>query len=75
MNVIEFWLDDNEIIWDAGLRCDDESIEQGESMLIKISIFLYVSSQDLYHTLDMVVKYVLMVVLTLLTLITNGSNH
>ena len=25
------WLDDNEIIWDAGVECENESIDQGRS--------------------------------------------
>ena len=45
-------LNDNEIIWDVGLGYESESIDQGRSYEI---IYCSGSSQEIYHTLEMVV--------------------
>jgi len=56
-------LNDNEIISNVGLGCESESISQGRSYVDKNLIFQIVSSQDLHHTLEMVVEYMLLLVI------------
>jgi len=46
LKVFELWLNDNEIIWDTGVECESERIDQGRSYVDKnIKNFLYFFSR------------------------------
>jgi len=47
-------LNDNDIICDVGQGCKKKEQIKESLKLIKISIFLIVSSQEIYHTRDIV---------------------
>jgi len=49
MNILELWLNDNEIIFNVGLGCENESIDQGRSYVdknINISICFFSRSSS-----------------------------
>jgi len=53
------WLDDNEIIWDGGVGCEKESIDQGRSYVDKnINISLCFFERSLTYSGDGGVTYV-----------------